>query len=79
MIELASRRIEIVGITPGPNEAWMLQVGRNLTDPFDGFLVTKKRLIIDRDSKYSLAFRRLLEDTGIEIVRLPRRSPNLNA
>lgn len=35
VIELASRRIEVAGITPGPNEAWMLQVGRNLTDPFD--------------------------------------------
>ncbi len=33
VIELSTRRIEIVGITPGPNEGWMLQVGRNLTDP----------------------------------------------
>jgi transposase InsO family protein len=34
---------------------------------------------MDRDSKYSLAFRTLLNDSGIEIVRLPPRSPNLNA
>jgi hypothetical protein len=50
-IELATRRIEIVGITPGPDEAWMMQIGRNLTDPLDGFLTDKKQLIIDRDSK----------------------------
>ena len=49
-IELATRRIEIVGITPGPDEAWMMQIGRNLTDPLDGFLTDKKLLIIDRDS-----------------------------
>jgi len=55
VIELATRRIEIAGITPGPNEAWMMQIGRNLTDPIDGFLVDKKFVILDRDSKYSAA------------------------
>jgi hypothetical protein len=38
VIELATRRIEIAGITPNPNEAWVMQIGRNLTDPLDGFL-----------------------------------------
>ncbi len=79
VIELATRRIEIVGITPGPNEGWMMQVGRNLTDPIDGFLAEKELLILDRDSKYSAAFRDLLIGSGVEIVRLPPRSPNLNA
>jgi transposase InsO family protein len=79
VIELATRRIQIVGITPGPNEAWMMQIGRNLTDPIDGFLADKKLLIIDRDSKYSAAFRSLLADAGVEPVRLPARSPDLNA
>ena len=79
VIELSTRRIEIAGITAGPNEAWMMQVGRNLTDPFDGFLTNRNFLIIDRDSKYSIAFRGLLKDAGVEIVRLPPRSPDLNA
>jgi transposase InsO family protein len=77
--ELETRKIEIAGITPGPNEAWMMQVGRNLTDPIDGFLAEKKYLIFDRDSKYSAAFQDLLKDAGIKLVRLPHRSPNLNA
>ncbi len=79
VIELATRRIEIAGVTPGPNEAWMIQIGRNLTDPIDGFLAEKELLILDRDSKYSAAFRDLLKGSGVEIVRLPPRSPNLNA
>jgi transposase InsO family protein len=79
VIELATRRIEIAGITPGPNEAWMMQIGRNLTDPIDGFLAEKELLILDRDSKYSSAFRGLLKNAGVQIVRLPPRSPNLNA
>ena len=79
LIELATRRIQIAGITPGPHETWMMQIGRDLTDPVDGFLADRKLLIIDRDSKYSAAFRSLLTDAGVEPVRLPARSPNLNA
>ena len=79
VIELETRRIQIAWITPTPCEAWMIQVGRNLTDPVDGFLAEKEILILDRDSKYSSAFRDLLKDAGVEIVRLPPRSPNLNA
>ncbi len=79
LIELATRRIEIAGITPGPNEAWMMQVGRNLTDPIDGFLAEKKLLILDRDSTDSSAFQDLWKGSGITVVRLPHRSPNLTA
>ncbi len=79
VIELATRRIDIAGITPSPAQPWMMQIGRNLTDPLDGSLAEKRFLILDRDSKFSKAFRNLLEDTGVEVARLPYRSPNLNA
>jgi len=79
VIELASRAVHIAGITTNPNEPWMMQTARNLTDAVDGFLHGKSHLILDRDAKYSEAFRRLLQDDGIEIIRLPPRSPNLNA
>ena len=55
------------------------EVGRNLTDPIDGFLAEKKFLILDRDTKFSAAFRELLNSSDVEVVRLPPRSPNLNA
>ena len=57
----------------------MMQIGRNLTDPVDGFLAHKNFTILDRDSKFSVSFRDLLIRSGVEIVRLPPRSPNLNA
>ena len=66
VIQLTTRRIEIAGIPPKPNEAWMMQVGRNLTDSVDGFLTNKRFPITDRDSKYSLAFRTLLDNRLIE-------------
>ena len=37
-IRLETREVQIVGITDQPCEAWMKQMGRNLTDPFDSFL-----------------------------------------
>ena len=54
-------------------------LGRSLRFLFDGFLLGQRYLIIDRDTKYCDAFVRLLEDAGTKIVRLPARSPNLNA
>lgn len=78
-IELSSRRVEIAGITPNPNAAFMAQMARNITDSEDGFLRETRYLIHDRDTKYTDQFIRMLKDSGTKNVKLPRRSPNLNA
>jgi len=57
----------------------MMQVGRNLTDAVDGFLLAKHYLIMDRDPLFTGAFRELLQDSGVKSVRLPAKSPDLNA
>ncbi len=79
VIALQSRRVEIAGIIRQPHGAWMLQVARNLTNPEDGFLRDMRFLILDRDPLYTSAFRDLLTAAGVTPVRLPARSPNLNA
>ena len=79
VIELSTRRVEIAGIAPDPNGSWMAQVARNLTDCFDGFLFGKRYLIHDRDPLYTAQFRNTLAATGVRCVKLPPRSPNLNA
>jgi putative transposase len=79
VMSLVDRVVRIVGITTRPDEAWMLQMGRNLTDCEGGALHAKQYLIIDRDSKYSEQFCRLLRDSGTRVIRLPPQSPNLNA
>jgi hypothetical protein len=56
-----------------------VKIARNLTDLNDGFLRGKHYLILDRDTKYSDAFRSVLVREGIQVIRLPPRSPNLNA
>jgi putative transposase len=77
-IELATRKVWIGGITTHPDTNWMLQVGRNALDVVDGPMLGKRYLIIDRDTKYCGAFRQMLAREGIEVIRLPPRSPNLN-
>ena len=60
VIELSSRKVHIAGITPRPDGAFMMQVGRNLTDPQDGFVRGKRWLILDRDQKFTTESRRRL-------------------
>ena len=79
VINIATRRVHIAGITNQPSEAWMKQIGRNLTDCVDGFLKQTRYLILDRDPLYTKVFRELLRGSGVKVVRLPARSPNLNS
>jgi putative transposase len=57
----------------------MSQIARNLTDAVDGFFTDKRYLIHDRDPLYTTEFLNILSDAGIESIKLPPRSPNLNA
>jgi putative transposase len=78
VIDLKSRRVEIAGIIHQPHDAWMKQAARNLTDAVDGFLRGKWKLIHDRDPLFSSGFRRTL-GSDVTTVKLPVKSPNLNA
>jgi len=79
LIELRTRAVRIAGIATNPAEAWMLQVARNLCDAEDGVLTQGRKLILDRDAKYSHDWRSFIEKQGVEVIRLPPKSPNLNA
>lgn len=78
-IRLGTREVHVAGVTPHPDEAWMVQVARNATTEEWGFLASGQYLIHDRDSKFCPAFQRTIEAVGVKRVVLPPRSPNLNA
>jgi len=78
-IHLESRRVEIAGITPHPNEAWMMQMARNVTMDEWGFLEGCRYLIHDRDTKFTDSFRAIVKSGHVKPLRLPAQSPNLNA
>lgn len=77
-INVETRKVFIGGMTPHPNGDWMAQIARNISG-FDGELADAKYLIHDRDGKYTMQFDEILESAGVRPIRLPPRSPNLNA
>ena len=79
VIDIATRRVEIAGVTNNACGSWTEQIGRNLTDQFEGFLWDTRYLIMDRDPIFTDHFRQILRWRGVEAVRLPARSPNLNS
>jgi putative transposase len=79
VMELATRRVQIAGITPHPTDAFMTRCARQLTDPFDAFLLGQRYLLHDRDEKFVHGFDSMLRASGVEPIVLPPRSPNLNS
>jgi len=78
VIDLASRRVQILGSTPHPEALFMQQVVRTLTMAEPEALVVHV-LICDRDRKWSHEVRRELGDADIRVVLTPERAPNANA
>jgi len=78
-LHLGSRKVQLAGVTPYPNEAWMVQVARNVTMEEWRCLSPGQYLIHDQDGKYCPAFQQIIDAAGVKRVPLPPRSPNLNA
>ena len=78
-MHLESRRVSLGGMTPYPDHQWMEQQARNATMEEWGFLRGCRYLLHDRDRKFCASFRELIESGSVETIRLPARSPNLNA
>ena len=78
LIDLKTRRVHIAGSTVHPDESFMLQVARNLTDAVDGFLLRHHFLICDWDTKFTRRFLQVLKDYGVATVLTPYRAPDCN-
>ena len=79
VIHHATRAVQIVGVTTNPDDAFMAQVARNITDHADGFLRDVRYLVLDRDTKFSAQFCRILKDAGVKVVRTSYQAPNMNS
>jgi putative transposase len=78
-IHLETRKVEIAGITTHPTEQWMKQMARNMTMEGSGAFGDSRYLLHDRDAKYTASFLAIIESAHVKTLRLPSRSPNLNA
>ena len=68
VMELKTRRLHLAACTPTLGDAYMKQIARNLTDPFDGFLKESKYILMNRDDNFSSAFRTILNEADVDPV-----------
>ena len=79
VIEHASRRIRILGVTLHPTREWTAQQARNLIMDLDEQAHRVRFMIRDRGSNFTTAFDAVLADAGIRTVLCKVRTPRMNA
>jgi putative transposase len=79
VIELATRRVHLLGVTANPTGAWVAQQARNLLMASMGHVGQFSFLIRDRDAKFTDTFDAIFSSEGIRILRTPVRAPRANA
>jgi transposase len=79
VIEHASRRIRILGVTPHPTGEWTAQQARNLLMDLGEQAHRVKFMIRDRGSNFTAAFDAALAGAGIRTVPCNVATPRMNA
>ena len=79
VIEIGTRHVRVLGVTARLDGAWTTRRARNLlTDPAER--ASRFRFLVrDRAGQFTEAFDAVPAGAGIEVVKIPPRSPRANA
>jgi transposase InsO family protein len=79
VLEIGSRYVHILSITPNPDGPWTTQQARNLLIDLGERAEQFKVLIRDRAGQFTATFDTVLADAGITVCKIPPQSPRANA